>query len=61
MLEINEVVDSTYLEWGDHDKCFGGIVLFKAGKAQKQVFSGGKMPWYKAKKTEEEVLRNILL
>ena len=57
MLEINEVVDSTYIEWEDLDKFFGGIALFKAGKAQKLVFTGGKMPWEKVKKTEREVLK----
>ena len=25
MLEINEVGDSTYIEWGDPDRFFGGI------------------------------------
>ena len=58
MLEINEVGDSTYIEWGDPDRFFGGIGLFKAGKAQKLVFTGGKMPWDKAKKTEGEVLKD---
>ena len=58
MLEINEVGDSTYVEWGDPDRFFGGIALFKAGKAQKLVFTGGKMPWDKAKKTEGEVLKD---
>jgi uncharacterized SAM-binding protein YcdF (DUF218 family) len=57
MLEINEVGDSTYIEWGDPDRFFGGIALFKAGKAQKLVFTGGKMPWDKAMKTEGEVLK----
>jgi hypothetical protein len=27
------------------------VALFKAGKAQKLVFTGGKMPWDKAKNT----------
>jgi uncharacterized SAM-binding protein YcdF (DUF218 family) len=57
MLEINEVGDSTYIEWGEPDRFFGGIALFKAGKAQKLVFTGGKMPWDKSKKTEGEVLK----
>ncbi len=57
MLEINEVGDSTYIEWGDPDRFFGGIALFKAGKAQKLVFTGGKMPWDKVKKTEGAVLK----
>ena len=57
MLEINEVGDSTYIEWGDPDRFFGGMTLFKAGKAQKLIFTGGKMPWDKAKKTEGDVLK----
>jgi uncharacterized SAM-binding protein YcdF (DUF218 family) len=61
MLEINEVGDSTYVEWGDPDRFFGGIALFKAGKAQKLVFTGGKMPWDKAKKTEGDVLKEYAI
>ena len=61
MLEINEVGDSTYIEWGDPDRFFGGIALFKAGKAQKLVFTGGKMPWDKTKKTEGEVLKEYAI
>ena len=61
MLEINEVGDSTYIEWGDPDRFFGGLALFKAGKAQKLIFTGGKMPWDKAKKTEGEVLKEYAI
>jgi uncharacterized SAM-binding protein YcdF (DUF218 family) len=61
MLEINEVGDATYVEWGDPDRFFGGIALFKAGKSQKIVFTGGKMPWDKAKKTEGEVLKEYAI
>jgi uncharacterized SAM-binding protein YcdF (DUF218 family) len=61
MLEINEVGDSTYKEWGDPDRFFGGIALFKAGKAQKLVFTGGKMPWDKSKKTEGAVLKEYAI
>jgi uncharacterized SAM-binding protein YcdF (DUF218 family) len=61
MLEINEVGDSTYVEWGDPDRFFGGVSLFKAGKAKKLVFTGGKMPWDKAKKTEGEVLKGYAI
>jgi len=61
MLGINELGDSTYIEWGDPDRFFGGIALFKAGKAQKLVFTGGKMPWDKVKKTEGEVLKQYAI
>jgi uncharacterized SAM-binding protein YcdF (DUF218 family) len=61
MLEINEVGDSTYVEWRDPDRFFGGIALFKAGKGQKLIFTGGKMPWDKEKKTEGEVLKEYTI
>jgi uncharacterized SAM-binding protein YcdF (DUF218 family) len=61
MLGINEIGDSTYVEWEDPDRFFGGTALFKAGKAQKLVFTGGKMPWDKAKKTEGEVLKEYAI
>jgi len=61
MLGINEVGDSTYIEWGDPDRFFGGIALFKANKAQKLIFTGGKMPWDKTKKTEGEVLKEYAI
>ncbi len=61
MLEINEEGDSTYIEWGDPDRFFGGIALFKVGKAQKLIFTGGKMPWDKAIKTEGAVLKGYAI
>jgi hypothetical protein len=61
MLEINKVGDSTYIEWGDPDRFFGWIALFKAYKAQKLVFTRGKMPLDKAKKTEGEVLKQYTI
>lgn len=61
MLEINEVEDSSYIEWGDPDRFFAGLDLFKAGKANKLVFTGGKMPWDKVQKTEGEVLKEYAM
>ena len=61
MLEINEVGDSSYIEWGDPDRFFGGLNLFKAGKAKKLVFTGGKMPWNNVRKTEGEVLKDYAI
>lgn len=61
MLEINEVGDSTYIEWSDPDRFFGGLDLFKARKANKLVFTGGKMPWDKVQKTEGEVLKEYAM
>ena len=61
MLEINEVEDSIYIEWGDPDRFFGGLDLFKAGKANKLVFTGGKMPWDNVQKTEGEILKEYAI
>jgi hypothetical protein len=33
MLEINKVGDSTYVDWGDPDRFFGGIALLKEDKS----------------------------
>lgn len=32
-------------EWGDANRFFGGVELFKAGKAPLLVFTGGRLPW----------------
>lgn len=32
ILAINEIGDSTYIEWGDPDRFYGGIDLFKVAK-----------------------------
>ena len=61
MLGIIEVGDSFNIEWGDPDRFFGGIDLYKAGKSKKLIFTGGKMPWDKAKKTEGEVLKEYAI
>jgi uncharacterized SAM-binding protein YcdF (DUF218 family) len=37
------------------------MALFKAGKAQKLILTGGKMPWDKAKKTKWAVLKEYAI
>ena len=61
MLEINEVNDSIYIEWIDPDRFFGGIALFKAGKANKLIFTGAVIPLYKKKLTEGELLKRFAI
>ena len=61
MLEIIEKNDSTYIEWGDPDRFFGGIELFKANKSDKLIFTGAKMPWDKLKKSEGDVLKEYAI
>jgi hypothetical protein len=55
----SDVYDSTYIEWGDPDRFFGGIALLKSGKAQKLLYTGGKMPWNKAKENSAKSLKGI--
>jgi uncharacterized SAM-binding protein YcdF (DUF218 family) len=44
-------------EWEEGaDRFWGGVELFKAGKAPTLVFTGGRMPWSPVKETEGEWL-----
>jgi hypothetical protein len=53
IITINEVGNSTYLDWGDPDRFFGEIDLFKARKAQKLILTGSKMPWHLIKQKDK--------
>ena len=44
-------------EWTDADRFYGGVELFKAGKAPWLVFTGGWVPWEGNAKPEGEVLK----
>jgi len=46
-------------EWGDPNRFFGGVELFKAGKAPRLVFTGGWIPWEPDAPLEGEVLMNF--
>ena len=49
-------------EWGDPDRFFGGVELFKAGKASQIIFTGAKMPWAdKDQETEGESLKKYAI
>ena len=43
-------------EWGDPDRFFGGVELFKAGKAPLLVFTGARSPWEPDAQLEGEIL-----
>ena len=45
-------------EWADPDRFFGGVELFKAGKATNIIFTGGVSPWQKSK-PEGQILAKI--
>jgi len=49
-------------EWSDLDRFFGGIELYKAGKANQLIFTGAKMPWAeKGQETEGESLKKYAI
>jgi len=43
-------------EWGDPDRFYGGIELFKAGKAPLLIFTGGWSPWEPMAELEGTIL-----
>jgi uncharacterized SAM-binding protein YcdF (DUF218 family) len=43
-------------EWGDADRFFGGVELFKAGRSTLLVFTGGAAPWEPNAALEGDVL-----
>ena len=61
MLEINEMGDSTYIEWSDLDRFFRGVELFKKGKVKLLIFTGGKMQWNKVKKRRSNIINYDIL
>ena len=48
--------DPDATEWGDANRFYGGVELYKAGKAPLLVFTGGWVPWQPNAKPEGEVL-----
>lgn len=45
------------IEWGDADRFFGGIELYRAAKAPLVVFTGGRVPWQDRMPPEGQVLK----
>jgi uncharacterized SAM-binding protein YcdF (DUF218 family) len=52
-----ETEEGFIFQWADPDRFFGGIALFKAGKAPTLIFTGGKLPWDKGDQTEGDYLK----
>jgi uncharacterized SAM-binding protein YcdF (DUF218 family) len=48
-------------EWGDPDRFFGGVELFKAGKAPRLIFTRGQVPWMKNSIPEGEYLKSTAI
>ena len=48
-------------EWQDPDRFFGGIEVFKTGKADRLIFTRGQVPWQQASQPEGEYLRGVAI
>jgi len=48
--------DLPWSEWQDADRFFGGIELYRAGRAPLVIFTGGWSPWRPAAEPEGQVL-----
>lgn len=48
-------------EWGDPDRFFGGIALYKLHKAGRIIFTGGKLPWQTTSLPEGEILKKYAI
>ena len=53
--------NESHVEWGDPDRFFAGINLYKEDKAKKIIFTGGKLPWETGKNTEGEFLKSFAI
>ena len=61
MLRTVEATSGTATEWSNPNRFYGGIELYKLGKAEKLIFTGGKLPWETDSTTEGEKLRQFAL
>ena len=61
MIEFNKIDNINYIEWGDPDRFFGGIELFKSKKANILIFTGGKLPWNKTEINEGQILKKYAI
>ena len=60
-LRINEIRNKYNIEWGDADRFFGGLKLYKEKKSKQIVFTGGKMPYNITKLSEGDILKKYAI
>ena len=60
-LRINEIRNKYNIEWGDADRFFGGLKLYKEKKSKQIVFTGGKMPYNLTKLSEGDILKKYAI
>lgn len=57
MLKNIQTAQGIVQEWGDPDRFWGGIKLYKLGKADTLIFTGGLLPWNRDGTPEGVVLK----
>ena len=60
-IRINEIKNKYNIEWGDADRFFGGLKLYKEKKSKQIVFTGGKMPYNLTKLSEGDILKKYAI
>lgn len=61
IMRINEFENDYKIEWGDTDRFFKGIELYNFNKSNIIVFTGGKSPYNKSKKSEGDILKEYAI
>lgn len=61
MLSDSPGEDGLEQEWGDPDRFFAGLQLYKAGKSKRLIFTRGRMPWAVVKESEGDILRRAAM
>tara|TARA_B110000003_G_C16255719_1_gene380908 strand:- start:10 stop:585 length:576 start_codon:yes stop_codon:yes gene_type:complete len=61
IMRINEFENEYKIEWGDTDRFFKGIELYNFNKSNIIVFTGGKSPYNKTKKSEGDILKEYAI
>ena len=59
MLSRVESANGNVYEWGDPDRFFGGIELFKLSKSDNLIFTAGSAPWYNKTEPEGVILKRV--
>lgn len=61
IMRIDEFENDYKIEWGDTDRFFKGIELYNFNKSNIIVFTGGKSPYNKTKKSEGDILKEYAI
>lgn len=57
MIDTIQTSNGIGYEWEDPDRFFGGLALYKLHKAERLIFTGGRLPWQTDSLPEGEILK----